>query len=78
MLLDLKLPKIDGLEVLKQIKSDERLRTIPIVVQTSGTFGEEVAIEALKIGATDYVLKNSAIETRAGSAACAARSRGKS
>src|SRR6202051_4804386 len=35
MLLDLKLPKVDGLEVLKQIKSDEKLRLIPVVVLAS-------------------------------------------
>src|SRR5262249_3937596 len=35
LLLDLKLPKVDGLEVLKQIKSDDRLRMIPVVVLTS-------------------------------------------
>jgi signal transduction histidine kinase len=57
MLLDLNLPKVDGIEVLKQIKSDERLQMIPVVVLTSGAFGEDVGIEALKIGATDYVLK---------------------
>src|ERR1700745_2975489 len=38
ILLDLNLPKVDGLEVLKQIKSDDRLKTIPVVVLTSGTF----------------------------------------
>src|ERR1700680_4853660 len=35
LLLDLKLPKIDGLEVLRQVKSDERLKMIPVVVLTS-------------------------------------------
>src|SRR6476620_6918715 len=35
VLLDLKLPKVDGLEVLKQVKSEEKLRMIPIVVLTS-------------------------------------------
>ena len=57
MLLDLNLPKVGGIEVLHQIKSDERLQMMPVVVLTSGTFGEDVGIEALKIGATDYILK---------------------
>jgi signal transduction histidine kinase/CheY-like chemotaxis protein len=57
MLLDLNLPKVDGIEVLQQIKSDEHLQMMPVVVLTSGTFGEDVGINALKIGATDYILK---------------------
>lgn len=56
VLLDLKLPKIDGLEVLKQLKSDVRTRSIPIVVLTSSR--EEPDIErAYALGANSYIVK---------------------
>ena len=54
--LDLKLPKIDGIEVLRQVKSDERTRTIPIVVVTSSA-EERDRIESYKLGVNSYVVK---------------------
>ena len=56
MLLDLKLPKVDGLEVLKQIKADERLRIIPVVVLTSSK-EENDMIASYKLGVNAYVVK---------------------
>src|SRR6266849_7609733 len=56
MLLDLKLPKVDGLEVLKQIKSDEKLRMIPIVVLTSSK-EEKDMVASYKLGVNAYVVK---------------------
>jgi CheY-like chemotaxis protein len=56
MLLDLKLPKIDGLEVLKRIKSDERLKTIPIVVLTS-SHEEKDVMRSYSLGVNAYVVK---------------------
>jgi CheY-like chemotaxis protein len=56
MLLDLKLPKVDGLEVLKQIKSDEKLRTIPVVVLTSSK-EEKDMVASYKLGVNAYVVK---------------------
>lgn len=54
--LDLKLPKVNGLEVLKAIKSDARTRTIPVVVVTSS--GEDPDINAAyELGANSYVIK---------------------
>jgi len=55
-LLDLKLPKVDGLEVLKQIKSDERLRIIPVVVLTSSREERDI-VESYKLGVNAYVVK---------------------
>src|SRR5271154_4306143 len=49
MLLDLKLPKIDGLEVLKQIKSDDNLKMIPVVVLTSSK-EEKDMVASYKLG----------------------------
>ena len=56
MLLDLKLPKIDGLEVLEQIKSDECLKMIPVVVLTSSR-EENDMIKSYKLGVNAYVVK---------------------
>jgi CheY-like chemotaxis protein len=56
MLLDLKLPKVDGLEVLKQIKSDGSLRMIPVVVLTSSR-EEKDMVASYKLGVNAYVVK---------------------
>jgi CheY-like chemotaxis protein len=56
LLLDLKLPKVDGLEVLQQIKSDEKLRMIPVVVLTSSR-EERDMVASYKLGVNAYVVK---------------------
>jgi CheY-like chemotaxis protein len=56
ILLDLKMPKVDGLEVLRQIKIDPALRTIPIVVLTSSREEQDV-IESYNLGVNAYVVK---------------------
>jgi DNA-binding response OmpR family regulator len=56
MLLDLKLPKVDGLEVLKQIKSNGELRMIPVVVLTSSK-EEKDMVASYKLGVNAYVVK---------------------
>jgi DNA-binding response OmpR family regulator len=56
MLLDLKLPKVNGLEVLKQIKSEEKLRMIPVVVLTSSR-EEKDMVASYKLGVNAYVVK---------------------
>ena len=56
LLLDLKLPKVDGLEVLKHVKSDEELRLIPVVVLTSSR-EEKDMVASYKLGVNAYVVK---------------------
>lgn len=56
ILLDLKLPKVDGLEVLRTIKGDETLKYIPVVVLTSSREEKDV-IESYRLGVNAYVVK---------------------
>lgn len=56
VLLDLKLPRVNGLEVLRAIKSDERTRSVPVVVVTSSMEDPDVKA-AYELGANSYVLK---------------------
>ena len=56
ILLDLKLPKVNGLEVLQQIKSDERLKMVPVIVLTS-SHQEKDVMRSYKLGVNGYVVK---------------------
>ena len=56
IILDLKLPKVDGLEVLKIIKGDKILKTIPVVIMTSSREDKDL-IEGYRLGVNSYVVK---------------------
>jgi two-component system, response regulator len=56
ILLDLNLPKVDGLEVLRRLRADERTRTLPIVILTSSTEEPDIAA-AYRLGANSYIVK---------------------
>ncbi|MEX2287669.1 MAG: response regulator [Planctomycetaceae bacterium] len=56
ILLDLKLPLVDGVEVIRRTKADPRTRSLPIVVMTSSREDRDI-IEAYKLGANSYIVK---------------------
>lgn len=56
ILLDLKLPKVDGLEVLKRVKGDPRTRMIPVVVLTSSKEQRDI-VESYHLGVNSYIVK---------------------
>ncbi|MBX3216813.1 MAG: response regulator [Labilithrix sp.] len=56
VLLDLKLPKVSGLDVLRRLKSEERTRTMPVVILTSSKEDRDLT-EAYRLGANSYIVK---------------------
>jgi two-component system response regulator len=56
ILLDLKMPKVGGLEVLKKIKSDNRTKIIPVIILTSSKEDKDI-IEGYKLGVNSYIVK---------------------
>jgi CheY-like chemotaxis protein len=56
ILLDLKMPKVDGLDVLKRVKGDERTCAIPVVVMTSSREERDI-VESYKLGVNSYIVK---------------------
>ena len=65
ILLDLRLPKVDGLEVLEQISGEEGLKEIPVIVLTASKTDEDI-LGAYKSGAKSYILKSALIVEKSG------------
>ena len=57
MLLDLKVPKVSGLEVLSRVRADARLKTLPVVILTSSAMDRDI-VEGYRLGANSYVQKS--------------------
>lgn len=68
VLLDLKLPKVDGLEVLRQVKADPRLSSTPVVVLTSSREERDV-VESYRLGVNSYIVKPVDFESFVGAVA---------
>jgi two-component system response regulator len=62
ILMDLKMPKIDGIQVLQKIKSDERTKKIPVVILTSSKEEQDI-IECYELGVNSYVVKSMEFKT---------------
>ncbi len=62
ILLDLKLPKVDGMEILRQMKADESMRPIPVVMLTSSKEEKDI-LNCYRLGANSYVVKPVSFET---------------
>jgi CheY-like chemotaxis protein len=56
ILLDLKLPKVDGLEILRRLKGDARTRSVPVVVMTSSQEEKDI-VESYSLGVNSYIVK---------------------
>ena len=56
VLLDIKMPRVDGIEVLRQVKADERTRLVPVVVMTSSNEERDV-MESYRLGVNSYIVK---------------------
>jgi two-component system response regulator len=56
VLLDIKMPRVDGIEVLRQLKADPATRTIPVVVMTSSNEERDV-VESYRLGVNSYIVK---------------------
>lgn len=56
ILLDVKMPKVDGIEVLRRVRADEKLRTTPVVMLTSSAEERDI-FESYRLGANSYIVK---------------------